>query len=183
MIYKFIPANNLKVRDFKIQEEILYTDNGIFLESYEEKMFLKMIESQTDSIDFYIKSKEIIQLNFYSSNRSENHYRYYIKITDILSSMGGLIKLCVIFFSFLNIPFGHFEKFNVFFENILKNENNHYQNNNNFNGSKLNLFHKNEKNQNFFLNNQIIQSKSILSQNKIYDINNANDVFDFDKML
>jgi hypothetical protein len=56
------------------------------------------------------QDKKLMSFQFYSSNIYNVYYRKYIKITEILASVGGLIKLFSTVFTFVNLYFSNIEK-------------------------------------------------------------------------
>jgi len=179
ILYKFLHTKNSKITNFMIQKNNLLTDYGFFLETYEQNDFLKISELQTEVLDLDENTKEMMQMNIYSSNKSDTYFRKYIKITDILASLGGLIKVTLIFISFLNIPFKQFEKFSLIYQkifsdeddfNLNKNENTYYDdsflmlNKKNFNS---NFSKKKGETKILNINNDIINE-----ENKEYAIKN-----------
>lgn len=116
--YKFLHSQSQKITNYLIQNNYLITDNGFFSNACEETKFPKIVELQTDLLKIDEKSKEMIQMNIYSSNKSEKYFRKYIKISDILASVGGLMKVFITLFYFLMKPFNLLRKFKVLYKHI-----------------------------------------------------------------
>jgi len=116
--YKFFQSNNLKITNFFLQENYLKTDSAIFSTKYDDLLYGKLVEDPTDWINFDENDGTLAMFNIHSSNISQYYYRKYIKLSDILASVGGLIKVSIIFFSFIHKPFIHLEKFNLLLHSI-----------------------------------------------------------------
>jgi len=178
--YKFLHTKNSKITNFMIQKNNLLTDFGFFIETFEQIDFLKISELQTEVLDFDENIKEMMQMNIYSSNKSESYFRKYIKITDILASLGGLIKVTIMIFSFLNIPYREYEKFSLIYQKIFSdenvlNENDSINNNDSFSNLNRNIL-KNSKiykgtgeTKNININKEIIneENKEYCSKNNL----------------
>lgn len=54
----------------------------------------------------------------YSSNISQQYFRKYLKLSEILASVGGLIKVAILIFTFIHKPFVHLGKFNMLINTI-----------------------------------------------------------------
>jgi len=120
--WKFFQSNNLKITNFNVQENFLKTDIAFFSSQYNEKKFAKLVEEPTDWIDYNEKDGRLAMFNFHSSNISQQYYRKYIKISDILASVGGLIKISILFFTFIHKPFNNMERFNLLLKSFQEEE-------------------------------------------------------------
>lgn len=91
--YKYFDTDKNKIFEMNLQVQSITTDNGFLMSDETEIKFTQLFEMQTDSLNFDSKVNQLMTFVFYSSNKSDKHYRKYIKITDILASLGGLLKL------------------------------------------------------------------------------------------
>lgn len=108
-----------KNTELLLQNNILKTDQAFFSSYYKNLQFTKLIEQQTDVMKIYENTKEVAQINIYSSNRSEVYYRKYVKVSDIIASFGGQIKVFMVIFSLLIKPFIFNKKFKSIFKHCL----------------------------------------------------------------
>ena len=175
LIYKFLHGENLKITNFQIQNNFLITDNAFFSENNEETKISKMVELQTDLLKIDEKTKEMAQMNIYSSNRSEMYYRKYIKISDILASLGGLIKVFMTVFTIMIKPFNFLKKFKSLFKHLKDNEicENNLEILNSRNNIKFKIVDLNHKNSKIInkSNNNLIDGKSTKEKKKNLNIN------------
>jgi len=116
--WKFFQTNNQKITNFNLQENHLKTDIAIFSTNYHDLRYAKLVEEPTDWINYSENDRILAMFNFHSSNISQQNFRKYIKISDILASVGGLIKISILFFSFIHKPFIQLEKFNLLLQSI-----------------------------------------------------------------
>ncbi len=118
--FKFLD-NHHKIIEMQIQKNSVFTDTGMIFESYEEQSLFSGIEVQSDSTIYDEKNKQLISFNIYSSNRSSQTFRKYIKFPDILASVGGIMKIINMLFFYLNYPICEIQQMknaiNYFFEN------------------------------------------------------------------
>jgi hypothetical protein len=155
--FKFLD-NQHKIIEMQIQKNSVFTDTGMIFESYEEQSLFSGIEVQSDSTIYDEKNKQLISFNIYSSNRSNQTFRKYIKFPDILASVGGMIKIINMLFFYLNYPFCEIQQMknaiNDFFENPEAKKHN-------------NLIFKNFSNKKYFLNrtNSILCLQNISENN------------------
>jgi hypothetical protein len=167
--FKFLD-NQHKIIEMQIQKNSVFTDTGLIFESYEEQSLLAGVEVQSDTTLYDEKNKQLISFNFYSSNRSKQTYRKYIKFPDILASVGGMMKIINMLFFYLNYPFCQIQQMknaiNNFFESPFAKKQN-------------SLVAKNFSNKKYFLN----RTNSILCLQNIAD-NNINSLdFSFQKKV
>ena len=102
-MYKFSTTYGGKISNFMLQWQELLTDSNFFLSGYSTTNFIKMVELQTDMCELDNK-KTVNAFNFYSSNKYNSYVRKYIKIPEIMASVGGLIKACsVVIVLFYNV--------------------------------------------------------------------------------
>jgi len=165
ILYKFLHTKNSKITNFMIQNNHLLTDFGFFIEAFEQKDFLKITELQTDVLEYDENVKEMMQMNIYSSNKSETYFRKYIKVTDILASLGGLIKVTIIIFTVLKMPLSKYEQFSLIYQNIISDENifNNDNSCSSLNRNKLNgsnLFKDIREKEKINFNNYIIKEEN-----------------------
>jgi len=108
--YKYLLTDGNKKSLFKLQQQFISTDNGYIFSSEEKLNFLKLIEEQTDILPIVNRNSQIMSFEIYSSNISETYNRRYIKIPEIIASLGGIIKLLSILFIYLNKYFCEVDK-------------------------------------------------------------------------
>lgn len=108
--YRFIDTRSLKITNIMIQTQHLFVDNGLISKSQEDKEFLKMIELRTDTLEVDSKLKKVMSYNIYSSNKADLYYISYIKVGDIIASIGGLFKFFIFIFTFINQPFSRVKR-------------------------------------------------------------------------
>jgi len=108
--FKYLLFDGYKRTDFYLQQDYISTDNGMISSSIDKKGFLKLVDDQTDLRNADIEDYQIIAFNFFSSNVSQTYFRRYIKIHEILASVGGFLKILTIIFMFLNKYFIEVEK-------------------------------------------------------------------------
>jgi hypothetical protein len=77
-------ANHMKVKNTNI-----YTDSGVILEDIQEKHFHQV---EDISIDILSPSDNLLLLYFETTRMSDNYYRKYVKLQDLIANIGGLIK-------------------------------------------------------------------------------------------
>jgi hypothetical protein len=133
--YRFLHPEMIKITNIVLQMNSLFTDSAIISSENKEEQFNKMIELQSDMTTFDKNSKRLSNINFYSSNRSDLYYRKYIKITEIIASVGRLIEVMMIVCTFINIPFRSLKKYQILFYNLnntkfVNNKNNDINNDN-----------------------------------------------------
>jgi hypothetical protein len=102
--------NTLKETFFSIQSEEILTDANFFAGGFEGQNFLSAFEQPTMTMD-YQDTKIVMQYFINSVNKYNSYARKYIKIPEILASVGGLLKLFVFVFSNFNLPFSRIETF------------------------------------------------------------------------
>jgi hypothetical protein len=108
--YKYVIPEYYKKTTFKIQTENILTDNGFFFNSNENVRFFKIVEEFTDIRLIDEDKFQLLVFEIYSSNISETYFRRYIKVPDILGSLGGILKIFSICFLYLNTIFSNVEK-------------------------------------------------------------------------
>jgi len=108
--YKYVIPEYFKKTTYKIQTENILTDNGFFFNSNENIKFFKIVEEYTDIRLIDEEKFQLLVFEIYSSNISETYFRRYIKVPDILASIGGILKLFSIGFLYLNTIFSNVEK-------------------------------------------------------------------------
>jgi len=100
--WKFFQTAYKKITNYNLQENYLKTDSAVFSTNFEEIKYGKLIEEPTDWIDYDEDDRRLAMMNIHSSNISQRFYRKYIKLSEILASVGGLIKISILFFTFLH---------------------------------------------------------------------------------
>jgi hypothetical protein len=106
MVNPFNTVNN-ESKDIKffIEQDTLQTDSGFIFEELSDQNYLRMVESNYDTRVFNSNTKDRVIFSFFSANRSNFIFRKYIKIHEILASIGGLLQVILKVFQFLNSPF------------------------------------------------------------------------------
>lgn len=108
--YKLFHNETLKITEYFIQNQTLRTDAGFFSVSHEYKYFLKLVEQQTD-FTVISPTKNAVRFVLYSSSQQDRYYRSYIKITELFGSLGGILKVLLIFFYYINLPFSSIQAY------------------------------------------------------------------------
>jgi len=108
--FKYIIPEYHKRTFFKIQTQNIFTDNGFIFSQTENSMFFKMVEEFTDLKSFNNDDNQFFSYEIYSSNNSDSYYRRYIKVPDIMASLGGILKVFTMTFLFINSIFSNVEK-------------------------------------------------------------------------
>jgi len=116
--WKFFQTESQKITNFKLQENSLKTDIAIFSTNYNDLKYAKLVEEPTDWINYSENDRILAMFNFHSSNISQQYFRKYIKLSDILASVGGLIKVFILIFTLIHKPFICLERFNLLFYSI-----------------------------------------------------------------
>jgi hypothetical protein len=120
--YKYIHPKNNKLTNIFVQKNKIFTDVAFLSSNFDELEYSKIEEIDTDIINLDNKNKRLASFVFYANNKSDYYYRTYIKISEILASVGGLIKILFLFFSFIIRPFYRLEKFNLIYNKIENDE-------------------------------------------------------------
>jgi len=116
--WKFFQSNIKKITNFYLHQNYLKTDIAIFSTNYDNLVYGKLIEDPTDWVYYSEVDRQLAMFNIHSSNISQIYFRNYIKLSDILASVGGHIKVSIIFFTLLHKPFMNLEKFNLLLNSI-----------------------------------------------------------------
>jgi hypothetical protein len=153
--YKFLNSEAAKVEFYGVQQQFLVTDSAIFSNSIETKEFLKLVKTDSDFMGIDPINKEMMRFNFYGFNKSDRFYRKYIKLTEILASVGGLLKVFMMVFKFIDMQVIKIKKYVILQEATESiNDYNNVNDSNNFN----------DKN-NFNYQNNIINASSLVPIN------------------
>jgi hypothetical protein len=99
--YKFI-TTDVKIINYMIETHIVRTDSGIIFEDIQEVEFYRANELQTDIATYSNKDKQLIGWNLYSSTKKTFYNRKYIKLLEVVASIGGFLKILTVVFKFLN---------------------------------------------------------------------------------
>ena len=91
--------------NFYIEQDTIETDNGFFFTNLIYDYFFRAVESIAETSIYSHSLKCIFKANFFSSNATVDHHRSYIKATEIIASVGGIIKLLQMLFLFITYPF------------------------------------------------------------------------------
>jgi len=116
MQYKYVIPEYYKKTTYKIQSQNILTDNGFVFSVNDETQFFRMVEEFTDIRVIDPEDYQFLVFEIFSSNISESYYRRYIKVPDIIASIGGILKVLTIGFVALNTIFSEVEK-NIFLVN------------------------------------------------------------------
>lgn len=108
--YKYVIPEYYKKSTFKIQTENILTDNGFVFNSNENLEFFKMIEEFTDIRLIDEEAYQLLVFEIFSSNISDTYNRRYVKVADIIASLGGIFKVFNVVFLYLNTIFSQVEK-------------------------------------------------------------------------
>jgi hypothetical protein len=103
--YIYVQTEMNKFIEYGIQRNYIYTDAGYLLNDEEATDFLELkntVPSQPMNIDPAIRQLLICQI--YSNHKYTAYYRKYIKIPEIIASVGGLLKIYLIVFQAINSP-------------------------------------------------------------------------------
>jgi hypothetical protein len=152
--------------NYLIEQDTIVTDSGLIFESITETQFLRAVELQNDLALFSPEDKRVISWNFFSSNQTKIYSRKYIKLSEIMASVGGLLKIFSSLFVLINIPFCNINKIQKIMEKIFFKE--IYMSkekvliDNYFNSPNLEILHSSEnpKNTKEFLINRIKNYKN-----------------------
>ena len=161
----FLHAKNKKILNLLVQNQKLISDTSFISENLEVKNFLNFEESQTDIQNIDPIKKQMIVINFFSSNISNSINRKYITIFQLFANIGGLFKILTLIFSIINIPFSHLDKIKVLLDNFELDNNLIYSNQN-----EIKIFPKynvEENNDNYISKNKIEKNIKIVNHSKI----------------
>ena len=120
LFIKFLELKKNKFYNLYMLKQKIISDSGIFTNSLSEIEFLKLVEEQNDEQEINPVDKILMVMTINASN-----FRKYLKIYDVLASIGGLLKIVTMIFRILNSPFADIDKIKMFLENS-----NSYQNRN-----------------------------------------------------
>jgi hypothetical protein len=111
--YKYFDTNKNKVGEYFLQTENLITDAGLVFEEIQKQNFFKLVEMQTDTLDFDPSSKQLMNFIVYSSNVYNKTFRKYVKAPEVLANLGGIIKILYLGFQICNLGFSRKNKFQI----------------------------------------------------------------------
>jgi hypothetical protein len=100
--YQFIVVPFQKTTIFTLQNQTIFTDNGLIFSDVSSHNFLKMVEIQND-VSGIIDFNGAILFHFYATTKFEIYFRKYINIPQILASTGGSIQIFLLFLSYIHI--------------------------------------------------------------------------------
>jgi hypothetical protein len=103
--WMFSTSYETKFTNIELQKHVIETDSGLFFEDKSTVEYLRVIESKTDTMYIKENSKDRGIFYIYSSNKSDFTFRKYIKVPDLIASIGGLVDILFLIFGFLNTPF------------------------------------------------------------------------------
>lgn len=89
-----IDPNSSKITNFFFKQVNVSSDEGVIFESYSNQ-YSYMTDFYNEQSTPDVIDREIYRLTINSSNTSQIHYRYYIKIQDICANIGGFMKLFI----------------------------------------------------------------------------------------
>jgi hypothetical protein len=131
LTYRSIDPRNFKQNYINLQENKIKTDNGFFLKNEVNMDYLKPVEERGD-FTVVQQDKRVIAFQILSSNFNLTIMRQYIKVPDVLASVGGFLKLCLFMFTWFNQILNYFEE-----NQTLINEIFNFSKENNFSPKKL----------------------------------------------
>jgi hypothetical protein len=118
--YVYANTQMNKFIEYGLQSNYIQTDAGYFLEDQKSKEFYELkVTVPTDPIDIDPVTKGLILFQFYSNHRYTAYYRKYIKIPEIIASIGGLLKIYLIVFEFINAPFAQINKTSIMINELV----------------------------------------------------------------
>lgn len=164
--FKYVVSEYYKEIVYTIQTHNIYTDNGFLFSTAEETNFFKLVEDFTDFRQISESYLQLLVFEIYSSNISQSYYRRYLKIPDIIASMGGILKVFSLTFLYLNTIFSEVEK-NIAIVNevfILSKKKSKFS----ITNRTLNLYNLHKKS-----NKPIKTTKNSYGENNIPGINNV----------
>jgi hypothetical protein len=122
--YFFAQTTMAKAIQFGLEQNTLVTDSGSLFEQSGSQNFLKLtLLKSLDSIDIDDTNKDLIIMDIYSSNMANTYYRKYIKIPDILATIGGLMSVFFTVFGIINIVFARMNKYLLVINSVFDVEN------------------------------------------------------------
>jgi hypothetical protein len=104
----FFLTNQIKYINFMIETNYVSTDQGYIFSDVVLNSFNRATILQSDTSIYDKKSKSLILANLYSSNKITTTYRKYIKLPELVASVGGIYKFITILFSIINLPVNNF---------------------------------------------------------------------------
>jgi hypothetical protein len=109
--YIYALSTASKAASFGVETNSLLTDDGLIFEDFQPKDFFRIIElTPPDPLDINAEIKNLITFEIYSSNTYTLYYRKYFKVPEILASIGGLLNVCVVVFSLINLAFSRLNR-------------------------------------------------------------------------
>ena len=120
LLFKFLHNKNTKITSLFMQKQKIISDSGIFTNSMSEIEYIKLVETQNDQQEMSPISRYLMVYSIYASNISENFNRKYLKIYDVIASIGGFLKIITMVFKILNSPFADIDKIKMFLDNVDK---------------------------------------------------------------
>jgi hypothetical protein len=110
---KYIFAQTLisKAMSFGLDQNYLNTDYGLIINDFQTKDFLKLgVVTPADPVDIDDETRALITFEIYSSNKYTNLFRIYIKIPDVVASVGGLMGIGQVIFGYMNLLFSRLNR-------------------------------------------------------------------------
>ena len=118
--YNFLnPDFNFLIVD-NVQKNYISTDNGFFLKDVKESIFLTLYRATSHMLKVDLSEKILIDYHLFATNKSELFYRKYVKVTEIMASVGGLLKLLMMVFSIISFPISKTKMFVTLIEKLFK---------------------------------------------------------------
>jgi hypothetical protein len=151
-IYKGYDTNVYKYCEYSLVYNTINTDANFLLKSYDlSETFTTLKSLSCDTIEYNNDTKDILSLYIYSSNLSYEYNRKYIKVPDIIASVGGLMQVFYLCFNIFSKQFANIYKYEkiiakVFYsEDDLKSLHRKIDNfNSSFSNKKLNIYTSNK---------------------------------------
>jgi hypothetical protein len=102
--YLYAQTGMTKYVQFGLQENFIQTDAGYLQENLREERIRELKVTIQDSLDID-QSKTLFWFEINANNKYTGFYRSYIKIPEIIASVGGLVKSLTVVFAIINAPF------------------------------------------------------------------------------
>jgi hypothetical protein len=134
--YKFLTQER-KIINYNIERHNVITDLGAIFESTVSNEFYRAVELQTDLGMYDTKNKILIEWNIYTSNKTVYYFRKYVKIPEILASVGGFLKILNLLFAFINSQVATIVKHLSTIENVFERDEAYNVNTTNITNAKL----------------------------------------------
>jgi len=92
-IYRYFDSDKYKISEYFLQPGIIETDDGIIFKNKQSNNYFQLVNILTDSSDLDSNTKQLMSFILYSGNNTTIYYRNYIKITEIIAAVGGVMQV------------------------------------------------------------------------------------------